>query len=267
MRYCILSIPRTGSTWLQNGIGHCFSRLKNYINLNEFFTPFVNNNHYTLDDNKMICHQKEITDNVEIDDVNKFNKFRMDFILNGNIKQPLIVKYMYWPYEGSINSEYSVLDNLKKIQNHNIKIININRNVFESAISYCVAKTTGIVHKYESGTGSWYHTNNGRLDKIIQSPVEIDNKDFEFIYMGFIGAARYKQKMADELNCPNINYNTLRIDCFNNKIPFQYISHTKKLYNEDYSSIIANYSQLIETKEKVEKMMNFLDPIGTTKYE
>ena len=192
----------------------------------------------------------------------------MDILLNGNIKQPLVLKYMYWPYEGFINPEYSALDNLKKIQNHNIKIININRNVFESAISYCVAKTTGIAHKYiDTGNGSWYHTNNGRLDNIIQSPVEIDNKDFEFIYMGFIGAAIYKQKMADELNCPTVNYNTLRIDCFNNKIPFQYISHTKKLYNEDYSSIITNYSQLIETKEKVEKMMNFVDPISTTNYE
>ena len=34
MRYCILSIPRTGSTWLNSGIGYCFSNLENYINLN-----------------------------------------------------------------------------------------------------------------------------------------------------------------------------------------------------------------------------------------
>ena len=105
MRYCVLGIPRTGSTWLINGIGHCFSRLKNYVNLHEFFTPFADSHHYTIDDNKMICHQKEITDDIEIDDVNEFNKSRMDFLLKGNIKQPLMVKYMYWPYEGYINSK------------------------------------------------------------------------------------------------------------------------------------------------------------------
>jgi len=249
MRYCILSIPRTGSTWLNSGIGYCFSKLKNYINLNEFFTPSVNNNHYKIDDYKMIYHATEITDPIEIDDINEFNEIRMDILLKGNIKQPLILKYMYWPYQGV---RYNDLENIKKIQNHNIYIINLNRDTFESAISFYVAKYTGISHKYMDSTGAiWYSTNQGKLTEITKPIITIDNNDFEIIYMQFIEAAIYKQKMADELNCTTINYNSLRMDCFNNKVPLQSISHFKKLYNEDYSTCITNYDQLLDIKEKL----------------
>ena len=69
--------------------------------------------------------------------------------------------------------------------------------------------------------------------------------------MQFIEAAIYKQQMADELNCTTINYNSLQVDCFNNKVPLQSISQFKKLYNEDYSSCITNYDQLLDIKEKL----------------
>jgi len=264
MRYCVLSIPRTGSTWLNSGIGSCFSRLKNYINLNEFFTPFVNNNHYKLDDNNMIYHAVEIADKFEIYNINEFNKFRMDILLSGNVKQPLLLKYMYWPFQGSL---YNDLENLKKIKNHNINIININRNAFESAVSYYVVNDTGIIHKYGGTVGNitWYHTNAGKTLRITQPKVEIDINDFEIIYIQFIEAAIYKQKMADILDCVTVNYDSLRMDCLKNKIPFQSISHLKKLYDEDYSSIITNYDKMLETKTKVEKMMNFSDTMGTKK--
>ena len=265
MRYCVLSIPRTGSTWLVNDIGHCFSRLKNYIHLGEFFTPFVDDKHYKLDDNKMICLSKEITDKFEICDFNEFNQSRMDILLKGNIKQPLVLKYMYW-YRDSLDLKYNDLENLKKIQNHNIKIVNINRNVFESCISYCVANISGIYHKFEFNMNTWYHTDSaGRVPEITQPTIIVDNTDFEIIYMEFITAAIYKQKMADALNCMTVNYNILKKDCFNNKIPLRSISNSKKLYDEDYSSIITNYNQLLETKEKVEKMMNFSDTISAKK--
>ena len=249
MRYCILSIPRTGSTWLNSGIGYCFSRLKNYINLNEFFTPFMNNNHYKINDNNMIYHATEITEKFEINDINEFNKFRMDILLNGNVKQPLILKYMYWPFEG-VN--YNDLENLKKIQNHNIKIININRDTFESAISFYVAKHTGIAHRYLiDANSSWYQSGSGRVASITKPKISIDINDFEIIYMQFIAADAYKQKMTDELNCTSVNYNTLRMDCFEKGIPFQAISHVQKLYDDDYSSIVTNYDKLLEIKEKI----------------
>ena len=249
MRYCVLSIPRTGSTWLNSGIGYCFSRLKNYINLNEFFTPFMNNNHYKINNDKMIYLATEITDKFEIDDINEFNKFRMDILLNGNIKQPLILKYMYWPFEGV---RYNDLENLKKLQNHNINIININRDTFESAISFYVAKYTGIAHKYVVNSGTtWYQTSAGKSPNITKPIITIDNSDFEIIYMQFIAASIHKQQIADELNCTTVNYKSLRMDCFNKNIPFQPISHLQKLYDEDYSSIITNYDQLLEIKEKI----------------
>jgi hypothetical protein len=264
MRYCVLSIPRTGSTWLVNDIGRSFSGLKNYIHLGEFFTPFVDDKHYKLDDNKMIYHSKEITDKFQVCDFNEFNESRMDLLLNGYIKQPLVVKYMYWSRE-VFGLKSIDLENLKRIQNHNIKIININRNVFESCISYCAAKTSGISHRFEYSMTAWYQTDLGRVPEIVQPKIIIDNTDFELTYMEFIAGFIHKQKMADELNCVTVNYNTLKRDCFNNKIPFQSISHTKKLYNEDYNSIITNYNQLLETKEKVEKMMNFSDTISEKK--
>ena len=136
--------------------------------------------------------------------------------------------------------------------NHNINIININRDTFESAISFYVAKHTGIAHKYViNASTTWYQTSAGKLPNITKPIITIDNNDFEIIYMQFITASIYKQKMADELNCITVNYNSLRMDCLDKSIPFQPISHLQKLYDEDYSSIITNYDQLLEIKEKI----------------
>jgi len=253
LRYCVLSIPRTGSTWLYNGIGHIAFPYKNYINLHEFFTPFTRSFvKYELDDDNNII---EILEKTRIDVINlpDFMNYRMDLFLKGDPKQPLVFKYMYWSRDGF---DISDIDNLKKIQNHNVEIINLNRNVFDSVISALTSSQTGNNHRWNTAKdGEWWSTVNGRQTTIDIPEINIPEADFEASYMQYIMAYREKQKLSDELGFKTVNYNSMRKDCIKNKIPFQLLSHNRKLYDIDYDQIIENYDNLLEIKEKVNAMM------------
>jgi len=249
-RYCVLSIPRTGSTWLNSGIGYTYCRIKNYINLNEFFTPFVNKYvRYELNNDQMIIGVKE--DNpIEVSDVTQFINDRAAILFSGNNRQPLVLKYMYWPFDGY---EIEDLKILEKMQAHNITIVNINRDPFDSAISLMAAKQTGIIHRWNtSSTGEWWTTTEGRSPTITISDITMSVLDFEAAYVQTLIANQEKEKIANLLGCITVNYNRLRLDCTKNKIPFQLISHSKKLYDIDYSKLITNYDELLEIKNKVE---------------
>jgi len=88
-RYCVLSTPRTGSTWLNTGIGHSYCTIKNYINLNEFFIPFSNEcARYELNKDQIIIRVNEDKP-IEMSDVNQFINDRTNILLSGDNRQPL----------------------------------------------------------------------------------------------------------------------------------------------------------------------------------
>jgi hypothetical protein len=257
LRYCILSIPRSGSTWLLTGINHVTYPFKNSINLHEFFTPFTRPFvRYELDDINNIIEVVEKT-RIDVINLSDFIDSRMDIFLKGDSKQPLVFKYMYWS-----RNEFNItdIDNLKKIQNHNVTIINLNRNVFDSTISALSSGMTGNNHRWNTPKdGEWWSTVNGRSITIDISKIIIPEVDFEATYMQFIMAYREKQKLSDELGCKTINYESLRTDCIKNKIPFQILSHSKKLYDIGYNQIIENYDKLLEIKEKINVEMGHVE--------
>lgn len=248
-RYCILSIPRTGSTWIINSIGRCYSGLKNYISLDEFFTPFVNDRaRFNVDKNNIIYSTIE-NQSIEISNISNFINERLDILLKGDKHQPLILKYMYWPHG---MTEILDLENLQKIKDHNITIININRNPFESTISLLVAKLTGVSHRWNTSTGSWYTTNTGNKKEIVEPKVSIAPLDFEALYVQFLIAYKNKQNMVDKLGCTTLNYSSMHLDCMYNKIPIDIVPHAKKLYDIPYSVIIQNYEELLDLKQKID---------------
>lgn len=252
-RYCVLSIPRTGSTWLTNGIGHTYHRFKNYINLHEFCTPFTRiNSRYKLDDNNIIKEFFE-TEPYEVLNPTNFVNSRVDILLKGDINQPLVLKYMYMTRP---LKETNDLDNLQRIKDHKIIIVNLVRDTFDSTISAAVAGLTGINHKWETAKGEYWSTSNGEKTKINIPNIIVPALDFKAAYFQMKQANIEKQKMADLLGCTTINYNNLRFDCINNKIPFQNYTHSRKVYDVDYSEIIKNYDQLLEIKERVDNMFS-----------
>jgi len=255
-RYCVLSIPRTGSTWMVNDVGRHYSTLKNYITLNEYFTPFMKDNVcYHLDENNMIYSTIE-KDHIEISDVNEFRNKRLDILLKGDKNQPLIIKYMYWSHAVPENSD---LENLQKIKDHNITIVNINRNPFESTISLLISKRTGVTHHWDTESESWYSTEAGRQTEISVTKVSIRPSDFEGLYTSFLIAYNDKLKLVDNLGCITVNYNTLESDCLNNNIPLEVNPHSKKLYDIPYSEIIQNYEELLEIKHKIDSIAHLLN--------
>jgi hypothetical protein len=245
----VLSIPRTGSTWLTNGIGNTYHRFANYVNLHEFFTPFTRiNSRYNLDDNNFIKEFVE-TEPYEILNPTDFINSRMDILLNGNINQPLVLKYMYWTRNFN---ETNDLNNLQKIQNHKIIIVNLVRDEFESALSSIMAQITGINHRWQNTKGEYWSTSNGEKTKIDISSINVCALDFQATYFQMKQANIEKQKIADLLGCTTVNYNNLRFDCIDKKIPFQNFTHSRKLYDIEYSEIIKNYDELLEIQHTID---------------
>ena len=42
------------------------------------------------------------------------------------------------------------------------------------------------------------------------------------------------------------------MDCYKNKIPFQSVSRSKKIYDVDYNTIVENYDELLDIKNKLD---------------
>lgn len=252
-RYCVLSIPRTGSTWLTNGIGYTYHRFKNYINLHEFITPFTRvYSRYELDENNIITEFTEVAP-YEVSNPSNFVNSRLDILLKGDVNQPLVLKYMYMTRP---LKETNDLDNLQRIQDHKIIIVNLIRDTFDSTISSAVAGLTGIHHKWETDKGEFWSTTKGTIPKINIPNIIVPALDFKATYFQMKQADNEKQKMAELLGCIMVNYNNLRFDCINNKIPFQNFTHSRKVYDVDYREIIQNYDQLLEIKEQVDNMIS-----------
>jgi hypothetical protein len=253
-RYCVLSIPRTGSTWLTNGIGFAYHRFANYVNLHEFFTPFTNQfSRYQLDNNNMIKEFTELNP-YEVLNPTDFINSRMDLLLSGDINQPLVLKYMYWTRNFN---ETNDLDNLQKIQNHKIIIVNLVRDEFESALSSIMSQLTGINHRWQNPKGQYWSTSNGEKTEIDISRMNVCALDFQATYFQMKQANIEKQKIADLLGCTTVNYNNLRFECIDKKIPFQQMSFqqmalSRKLYDIGYSEIIKNYDELLEIRHAVD---------------
>jgi len=246
-RYCVLSIPRTGSTWLTEGIyGSLLSNNlnKNVINLGEFFTSpsalggLSMRTKYVLDEG-MIKRRLQPTTNTEklLED---FINERLSTLLDGDNTQPVILKYMYW---SRLSEKINDLDNLTKIKNHNFTVVNINRDQFESTISFLVGKKTNFWIK----STLW---NNKNIKPVTKSSITFSLEDFKSNYEIFLGVAKEKQKIADSLDCINVNYESLVEDCATKQIPFKEDNTCKKVYDIDYNEIITNYNELLEIKNE-----------------
>jgi hypothetical protein len=246
MRYCVLSIPRTGSSWLLNGIAFNLYNVKNFINLDEFFTPFVDDKHYEVNATGLICAFKEEKTIIEISK-NDFINSRLDILSRGSKNQSVIIKYMYWP-----NQVTDDIEHLKKIKEYGFKIVNINRDPFDSTISLLVAIDTGVAHHWNTNNEYWYSTINGKQKNIIAPNITLDTYKFEVLYTEFLLAYDTKQKMAEEIDCVTVNYQTLKSDCTSNMIPFNSTPGLLKLYDLPYSSMITNYDQLLTIKSKID---------------
>ena len=121
-RYCVFAIPRSGSNWLAASIGQVYYTLPNYAYLGEFFT-FHKDEDFKLDSKNNI---REFINDNRLDNPNfmeEFKQRRLKILLEGDINQPLVLKNMYWKYA---RTSHNYLKNLKKIQDHNIQILNLN---------------------------------------------------------------------------------------------------------------------------------------------
>jgi hypothetical protein len=245
-RYCIFAIPRSGSNWLAASIGQVYHTLPNYTYLGEFFTFHKVNEDYKLDSKNNIIW---FTNDNRLDDPNfmeEFKQRRLKILLEGDINQPLVLKNMYWKYP---RTSHNYLKNLKKIQDHNIQILNLNRDPFDCTISIMVSDITGISHRYEiEPIKTKLSSIKTELDVPKEGSIFIDKLEFKATYYRYMTAHKEKQKIADKLKLINIEYNTLIADCFRNKIQVKINSVSKKLYDIDYSKIIQNYDDLLKLK-------------------
>lgn len=250
-RYCVLCLPRSGSEMLINGIGQSYSYVQDYINLYEFFTPTnLRNEDYKINNNGKISAFPSSMPYESITD--EFTKKRTELLCQGDKFQQLVMKYMIVKSKKSVSQN---LLNLKKIQSHNIRLVNLKRDIFNSVLSLCVARHTDIWHKFEYQKEIYYSDGKGTWQKNIGIPkFNIPIREFESIYITYNFNNLEKENIVMELQCPTVNYNSIYTDCLDNKIPFVSPS-IKKLYDEEYNNIVLNIDKLYEIKLKIDDIL------------
>jgi len=247
-KYCILSLPRTGSTWLSSAIGNALFISQNYINLGEFINPSARSDKiYKLEDGYI----KEYNEQLIIGNYNSFVNDRMDMIVNANKDQPTVLKYMYWPFR---HPDVNYLGNLQQIVDHGYRIISLDRDLFDCAVSFTVMVATGVSHRWRNGIGKFKYTGDlvaGEVEKF--ETITLIEDDFKSYYLSYIIADKLKKELEAKANCSRVNYSNMGFDCFREKIPFGIHSYNIKLYDLPYDKLITNYSNLLEIKERIDK--------------
>lgn len=250
-RYCVLSLPRTGSTWLLEGIAESIQPINidnNFINLGEFFTHFIYNKYikYYVDASNVIRKVKQsdvVTENTAY--ITNLIENRLSILNLGNDKQSIVVKYMY---ANHVDNKINDLEILNKIQNHNFTVVNINRNPFTSAISYLIGRRTNV----------WIRSTNWdcqHIDSIAKTNITASTMQFKVTYSAFLKLHQEKQQLANRLKCVTVNYESLVQDCLINNIPFNENNNCKKLYDVDYTTLITNYDELLNVKDEVDNTL------------
>jgi hypothetical protein len=253
-RYCVLSLPRTGSTWLLEGIGESIEATdNNFINLGEFFTPTIVANRNYEKHTKYFVDEKNIIKKVKTSEpvlentehIINFVNNRINILTTGNTEQSIVVKYMY---ANHVHNKINDLEILNKIQNHNFTVVNINRNPFTSAISYLIGRRTNV----------WIRSTNWdcqHIDAIAKTTITAPTMQFKVTYSSFLKLYQKKQQLANRLKCVTVNYESLVQDCLINNIPFNENNNCKKLYNVDYTTLITNYDELLNVKDEVDNTL------------
>jgi hypothetical protein len=239
-RFCIITGPRSGSTWLELMIYEALkNKYNNTVRLGEFFNPGLQEHENYTSINGLI--EQSATKSITSD----FFKIRLNLLLDNSHSQPAVLRY----FPQSYYYNYNYTDLLNRIIDVNFRCITLYRNVLERALSWCLMETTKYIHKFSDR----YTINDNNVIRSVKDLVEkavyIDVKHFEVKLNQCIedhSNIVALQKISDAVI---LNYDTLINDCIINNIPIKEDIYIHKLRTTPNDKIISNYDELIKIYE------------------
>lgn len=221
MRYCVISKPRSGSTALLQGL--FYGLLKNHnevINVGDLHHPdfamFHKSSETHMETRKPYnsIEHKEFRDKVT------------NAIENTNL--PIVSKFhpSLWNYD-----YIDVLDFPKYLLKHGFKLIQINRNFMDSAISVIVATHTNYWHRHKG------------LPKNNFEPITLDLKFCLKILVDLQVYHMLANIIAKKYDCIVLNYENLFEETMLLPVAWDEIN-VYKTHDKPYNEIIKNYDEV-----------------------
>ena len=242
-RICIVCLPRSGSSWLEQMIhnAHLHTSPRS-VSLGEYFnySAFYKNGadvEFNMGDNNFLNWQwKTIDANTNKPEVSKdkFYQDRLELLKKINPDQNIVLRMMMgW-------DSYNYEECIQELVNLNFKIISLSRDMFDQLISQMAVMQTNYHHSH-----SKFAHENIKLKKII-----INEREFKDYLTMFKTEDNARKHLEIKFNSPIIRYNNLIQDCTSNNIPIDQDVSMVKTYPLPYSRYIENYNELREIYER-----------------
>ena len=242
-RICIVCLPRSGSSWLEQMIhnAHLHSSPKSvllgeYFNYHAFYKNGADAEFNIGDDNFLNWQWKSIDVDTPkpIVSKNQFYQDRLEILKKINLDQNIVLRMMMgW-------DNYNYEEYIQELINLNFKIISLSRNMFDQLISQMVAMETNYHHSHS----------NFAYPNLKIKELSINEKDFKDYLTICKTEDNLRKNLAIKFNSPIIRYSNLIEDCNSNNIPIDQNVSMVKTYPLPYSDYVKNYNELRELYER-----------------
>lgn len=239
-RWCIVSGPRTGSTWLERMIYQYWKSIDdNAIRCDELcdidigtkFPVELNNLGYLVKtENPIDCKS-----------VRNLMERNLEYFKKANKNQPIVLKLFVQLLKANKDDYIFFLTELEKL---GFKFINLNRILFDKSLSYYFMMTTKIVHRYTENNITFYSTTNStNTNEVSTDKLEIDFYYFEGWYRMMEKDVQAQNEICEMFRSKTIpiNYETLLEDCLIEQVPHKFVN-VIKTYEENYKEKIEEKS-------------------------
>lgn len=244
-RWCILSTPRSGTTYLEKILVSNISKTnKSFLVLGELYHP-VNWEYEEYIDNV----RKELYSSKNLNDVIRQNFIKTMFErLSNNSDLGCTIRLFIESHILDIDYDEIV----KKLENLNFKFVYLNRNTFDKTISLAMAETTDVWHRLSESNKSIHKFENTEFTAN-PKPIVIPSIVFAECYAHTKLHEYYLEPYLKNIkNISTINYDSMLLDCQSIGIDTKNDPGIKKTYDAGYESLIVNYKELTEIYKKLQ---------------
>jgi len=231
IRWCIVSGPRAGSTFLESSIYEEIKLINPIaIRLEEPIQPEIGGNYslITIPNNNIVV----LKTLPQIDVTPKhLSSSLLDILYRSNYDQGITLKI--FPNRDHL-SEHEYLHFFESLHQVGFKFISLERNTFNCTISLAMALKT-----------NQWHNINSKFNQT--EKMHIDKNWFSILLQQAITNQELRRRLLNYYNyeLPIIHYETMRADILKYDIPFKQSSY-QKTYQKPYDELIENYSELME---------------------
>lgn len=224
-RWIIVGEPRCGSHWLH-------SKLPSQSELDEFinYSFYTNANHdFTFDENNFI---ERIDVPIEVLTREEFVQKRISQIKRINHLQSIKGILFCNIYQ----IDYTEI--IKTLDECGFKFIMLERNLFDRALSHCIADITKLAHRWTIQTELPSVDSLGKINVDLEVWLDTLFREYQ--------ATEYRKSLFSNYEFVTVRYENLIEDCRTNNIPIVEEDAITKTWNIEYKDAVTNITDLQE---------------------